>query len=121
MRIAPPALHDTRPYSSEFDPEIRMSDVSSYALGFPRIGARRELKRALEEFWRGAIDHDALVTVAEALRDGHWQQQRAAGLDRLPVGDFSLYDHVLDAAVRFGIVPERAREGATHPLDVYFR
>src|SRR5262245_28276824 len=94
---------------------------AAYALGYPRIGERRELKRALERFWQGTIDHGQLIDEARVLRERHWQQQKDAGLDRLPVGDFALYDLVLDTALRFGIVPARARRDAAHPLDVYFR
>ncbi len=90
-------------------------------LGFPRIGARRELKRALEEHWRGAAAPDALADVARALRRRHWRLQRDAGADLLPCNDFSLYDHVLDAAFLFDAIPERYRALAdAEPLAAYF-
>jgi 5-methyltetrahydropteroyltriglutamate--homocysteine methyltransferase len=77
-------------------------------LGFPRMGAARELKFALERHWRGEDpDATALLDTAATLRARHWQLQVERGIDRVPVGDASLYDHVLDTAVTFGAVPER--------------
>ena len=78
-------------------------------LGFPRIGARRQLKRGLEAHWRGESDEQALLDIAKALRAEHWLLQRDAGLDHVPSNDFSLYDHVLDTAAMVGAVPERYR------------
>ncbi|KRE88809.1 5-methyltetrahydropteroyltriglutamate--homocysteine methyltransferase [Frateuria sp. Soil773] len=90
-------------------------------LGFPRIGRRRELKRALERYWRGEDDADALLATARELRQRHWRLASAAGLDSVPVNDFSLYDHVLDTAVLFDAVPERYRElQRRDPLAGYF-
>lgn len=65
-----------------------------HTLGFPRIGAQRELKFAQEAYWKGEIDAQALFDVAKRLRAKHWEAQKA--LDFVPVGDFSLYDQVLD-------------------------
>ncbi|RMH93096.1 5-methyltetrahydropteroyltriglutamate--homocysteine S-methyltransferase [Lysobacter pythonis] len=90
-------------------------------LGFPRIGARRELKRALEAFWRQDIDADALNATARELRSRHWRLQREAGADIVPCNDFSLYDHVLDTAFLFDAIPERYRALAEgEPLAAYF-
>lgn len=75
-------------------------------LGFPRIGAARELKWALEHAWRDGR-YDELRATAAALRERHWLLQHDRGIDRVPVGDFSLYDHVLDTALAVGVVPER--------------
>jgi 5-methyltetrahydropteroyltriglutamate--homocysteine methyltransferase len=75
-------------------------------LGFPRVGADRELKRALERYWRGDLDRDALQDVARELRSRHWRLQNSAGIDHIPSNDFSLYDHVLDTAWMIGAVPE---------------
>ncbi|MCC2616971.1 5-methyltetrahydropteroyltriglutamate--homocysteine S-methyltransferase [Aestuariibacter halophilus] len=88
-------------------------------LGFPRIGAQRELKFALEDYWQGDLSAEALQSRALELRDTHWQQQR--DLDWLPVGDFSLYDHVLDASALFGNLPIRACAPGVNPLSHYFR
>jgi 5-methyltetrahydropteroyltriglutamate--homocysteine methyltransferase len=79
-------------------------------LGFPRIGAERELKTALEDFWAGRSDADALETTASAVRADNLLAGARVGIDVLPVGDFALYDHVLDAAELFGIRAERHRE-----------
>ena len=90
--------------------------------GFPRIGAERELKWALESYWRGESDEQALQAAARALRERHWRIQAAAGLDYVPVGDFSLYDHVLDHSVMFGAVPPRfGRDADPAALSTYFR
>ncbi|APW63390.1 5-methyltetrahydropteroyltriglutamate--homocysteine methyltransferase [Paludisphaera borealis] len=76
-------------------------------LGFPRMGAQRELKKPLERFWSNRSSGDELETVARRLRADHWKLQRTAGITHVPSNDFSLYDHVLDAAVMFGVVPDR--------------
>jgi len=76
-------------------------------LGFPRIGPDRELKHALEAYWRGELPADELQQTARSLRVGHHARARAAGVDVLPVGDFALYDHVLDVAELVGIVAPR--------------
>ena len=78
-------------------------------LGFPRIGAERELKTALEDFWAGGSDAETLETTASAVRADNLVAGARAGIDVLPVGDFALYDHVLDAAELFGIRAERHR------------
>ncbi|MFN3377593.1 MAG: 5-methyltetrahydropteroyltriglutamate--homocysteine S-methyltransferase, partial [Burkholderiaceae bacterium] len=88
-------------------------------LGFPRIGAHRELKFALEAYWKGESSRDALQTLGAQLRQQHWAQQ--AGLDLVPVGDFSFYDHVLDMSFLLGNLPERVRGFHGDPLDNYFR
>jgi 5-methyltetrahydropteroyltriglutamate--homocysteine methyltransferase len=88
-------------------------------LGFPRIGPRRELKFALEKHWKGALAHTELEVLGAELRRQTWQRQ--AGLDLVPVGDFSFYDNVLDTSFLVGNVPTRARSGQGEPLDAYFR
>ncbi|MGH8454073.1 MAG: 5-methyltetrahydropteroyltriglutamate--homocysteine S-methyltransferase, partial [Nevskiales bacterium] len=94
----------------------------AHNLGFPRIGAQRELKRALEAYWRGEIDQPALLAAGSELRVRHWQLQRRAGLDLVPVNDFSFYDQVLDMSALFGVVPERFQwNGGAVDLDTYFR
>jgi 5-methyltetrahydropteroyltriglutamate--homocysteine methyltransferase len=87
--------------------EIRMAN-----LGFPRMGASRELKFALEAFWRGERTEAELQTTARELRSRHWQLQHDAGIDAIPSNDFSLYDHVLDMLVTLGATPERFGSGA---------
>ncbi|OLF51685.1 5-methyltetrahydropteroyltriglutamate--homocysteine S-methyltransferase [Pseudomonas chlororaphis] len=79
----------------------------AHTLGFPRIGADRELKKALESYWKGDLDQPALEHVGRQLRARHWQLQKDAGIDLLPVGDFAWYDQVLTHSLTFGVVPER--------------
>jgi len=81
--------------------------MKTHTLGFPRIGAHRELKFALERHWRGESQPEVLPQVAQDLRTRHWLAQRHAGLDFATVGDFSLYDVMLDHTVMFGAVPAR--------------
>jgi len=89
--------------------------------GFPRIGRRRELKRALESHWKHELDRDGLIAVARDLRHRHWALAREAGADSVPVNDFSLYDHVLDAAVLVDAIPARYRGlYERDPLAGYF-
>ena len=88
-------------------------------LGFPRIGAKRELKFALEAYWKGEATADQLQAQARQIRLGNWQLQQ--GLARVPVGDFSLYDQVLDMSFALGNLPARVAELEGGELDNYFR
>ena len=88
-------------------------------LGFPRIGAYRELKFAVEAFWKGERSEAGLLSTAAELRKQNWQRQ--AGLDWVPVGDFSLYDQVLDLSVTLGNLPARVQGLEGTELDQYFR
>ncbi|HYQ40156.1 MAG TPA: 5-methyltetrahydropteroyltriglutamate--homocysteine S-methyltransferase, partial [Pseudomonas sp.] len=81
----------------------------AHNLGFPRIGRDRELKKALEAYWQGELDEVGLRAVGRQLRAAHWQAQRDAGIELLPVGDFAWYDQVLGHSLLFGVVPERFR------------
>lgn len=81
--------------------------ISTHTLGFPRMGAQRELKFALERHWRGEIDAAALEAIGRELRVRHWSQQRDAGLDFVTVGDFAYYDHVANHVQMFGCEPSR--------------
>ncbi|WP_027947648.1 5-methyltetrahydropteroyltriglutamate--homocysteine S-methyltransferase [Litchfieldella anticariensis] len=94
----------------------------AHTLGYPRIGADRELKKATEAYWKGEIDQSELEDVGRELRACHWQAQREAGLDLVTVGDFAFYDQVLNVSVLLGAVP--ARFGAVAgdvDLDTSFR
>jgi 5-methyltetrahydropteroyltriglutamate--homocysteine methyltransferase len=93
--------------------------VTTHNLGFPRIGARRELKFALESYWNGQTSRDELAALGAQLRQRHWQQQSA--LDLAPVGDFAFYDQVLDMSFTLGNLPARAAGFHGDPLDNYFR
>ena len=94
----------------------------THTLGFPRMGAHRELKFALEKHWRGEIDRTALEAVGEQLRARHWQAQRDAGLDFVTVGDFAYYDHVANHIQLLGCEPERfGFHGDESELSRYFK
>ena len=88
-------------------------------LGFPRIGAKRELKFALESYWRGESSRDALKALGAELRQRHWTAQQE--LDLVPVGDFAFYDQVLDMSFTLGNLPERVQGFEGDALDNYFR
>lgn len=81
--------------------------IKTHILGFPRIGAARELKFALERHWRGEIDERELEEVGRSLRQRHWAQQQASGLDFVSAGDFAFYDHVANHIQLFGCEPAR--------------
>lgn len=81
--------------------------MKTHVLGFPRIGRNRELKFAQEAYWRGAITARDLAEAADDLKRKHWRIQSDANLSCVAVGDFSLYDHMLDATLMIGAVPER--------------
>jgi 5-methyltetrahydropteroyltriglutamate--homocysteine methyltransferase len=93
--------------------------VTTHNLGYPRIGAKRELKFALEKYWKGASTQGELMALAAQLRARHWASQ--GRLDLVPVGDFSFYDQVLDASFMLGNIPPRARGHGGNLLDDYFR
>lgn len=79
----------------------------AHIAGYPRIGADRELKKAVEGYWQGDFDREGLEGVGRELRARHWEEQRRAGLDLVTVGDFAFYDQVLDLSVTLGAVPGR--------------
>ncbi|MFF8931564.1 5-methyltetrahydropteroyltriglutamate--homocysteine S-methyltransferase [Streptomyces longwoodensis] len=89
--------------------------------GYPRQGQDRELKKAIEGYWKGRVTADTLHATAAELRRTNWRQLTEAGIDEVPTGDFSYYDHVLDTTVMVGAVPARHRKAvAADPLDGYF-
>lgn len=95
--------------------------AKAISLGFPRIGANRELKKITESFWAGKASREDLLTTARTIRQQNWTLQRDAGLDQVPSGDFSFYDQMLDLAWAFDVVPERyVKAGLTDDLDLYF-
>ncbi len=93
--------------------------MKSYILGFPRIGEKRELKFALEKYWRGEIPLSELEATAKELRNRHWQYQKDAGIDCLPVNDFSYYDIMLDTMFLLGAIPSRFQD-ISDKIDRYF-
>ncbi len=93
----------------------------SINLGFPRIGAHRELKKAVESYWKGTIDQEELISRGKALRLTHWNLQKDVGISSIPSNDFSFYDQVLDMICLLGCVPERYNwSGDAIDLDTYF-
>ncbi len=93
--------------------------VTTHNLGFPRIGARRELKFELESYWKGQSSREELQRLGVDLRARHWRQQ--AALTLVPVGDFSFYDQALDMSFTLGNLPARVRGFHGDALDNYFR
>ncbi|HBZ82314.1 MULTISPECIES: 5-methyltetrahydropteroyltriglutamate--homocysteine S-methyltransferase [Brevibacillus] len=95
--------------------------MKSSNLGYPRIGKDREWKKALESFWAGKLEESAFLAQMEQIRQQHLIKQKDKGIEWIPVNDFTYYDHMLDMAVMFGLVPKRfAYDGGPVPLDTYF-
>ncbi len=82
----------------------------THTLGYPRIGSKRELKKACEQYWSGKISKDELTKTAKEIRLHNWHLQNDAGIDLIPSNDFSLYDLVLDMSLTVGAIPERYQE-----------
>jgi 5-methyltetrahydropteroyltriglutamate--homocysteine methyltransferase len=96
--------------------------MQTHNLGYPRIGSKRELKKACEQYWSGKISQEELQQAARVIRAENWQLQKEAGIDLIPVNDFSFYDHVLDMSFLLGVIPKRYQQiaQAKSPLDLYF-
>src|SRR5258708_25413653 len=94
--------------------------IQARNLGFPRMGAKRELKFALERYWAGKSDKAGLEPTAAELRRTHWAVQVESGISVPPSNEFSLYDHVLDTTFMLGAIPDRFRSGDSSSLDTYF-
>ena len=93
--------------------------AKTHNLGFPRIGAQRELKFGVESYWKGQSSLTDLDSLARDLRNRHWQHQQK--LDLVPVGDFAFYDQVLDTSVMVGAIPEiYGWKGGKVSLTTYF-
>jgi len=115
-------IQSADPSHSGHGPKIKRLDfcmTTIHNLGFPRIGAKRELKFALESYWRGETSRDALKALGAELRQRHWAAQQE--LDWVPVGDFAFYDQVLDMSFTLGNLPERVQGFEGDALDNYFR
>lgn len=96
--------------------------ILNHTLGFPRVGLKRELKKAQESYWAGNSTQEELLNVGRELRARHWQQQQQAGVDLVPVGDFAWYDHVLTTSLLLGNVLERHQNAdGSIDLDTLFR
>lgn len=95
--------------------------AQSTLLGFPRIGPKRELKLALESFWKEELSEKELLHIAGTLRSQHHRMQKESGIDYVTSGDFTLYDHVLDMSALFGVIPQRyGWTGGKLDLATYF-
>jgi len=94
-------------------------------LGYPRVGAHRELKKASEQYWAGKTSREELVAVARNIREQNWKLQQEAGIDLIPCNDFSFYDQVLDTSLMLGVIPQRYNAVLTEnqnnkEIDLYF-
>lgn len=90
-------------------------------LGFPRIGDMRQLKKAVESYWKGKSSADELLNTGKEQRSLNWKLQADAGLNHIPSNDFSYYDQVLDMITTLGLIPERYNwDGEQIDLDTYF-
>jgi 5-methyltetrahydropteroyltriglutamate--homocysteine methyltransferase len=94
-------------------------------LGYPRVGAHRELKKASEQYWAGKISRNELFAAARAIREQNWQLQLDAGIDLIPCNDFSFYDLVLDTSLMLGVIPQRynavlTENAKNNEIDLYF-
>jgi 5-methyltetrahydropteroyltriglutamate--homocysteine methyltransferase len=94
--------------------------VSSSVLGFPRIGANREVKKAVEAYWAGKISADELQEAAAKTRKASWTSVKERGVTYVPSGEFTLYDHVLDHSAAFNVIPARYQGQGLSDLDVFF-
>ncbi|SCU89107.1 LAMI_0D12420g1_1 [Lachancea mirantina] len=94
--------------------------VQSSVLGFPRIGANRELKKATEAYWQGKTSAEDLLQVGKQIRAHNWKLQKQAGVDVIASNDFSFYDQVLDLSLLFNVIPDRYAKYQLSPLDTFF-
>jgi 5-methyltetrahydropteroyltriglutamate--homocysteine methyltransferase len=97
-----------------------MTKIRTNILGYPRIGAHRELKRAEEAYWAGKISRQELLDTAAHIRKENWQLQKEAGIDLIPSNDFSFYDQTLDLSLALGVIPERYNSLKDDRLELYF-
>lgn len=101
--------------------DLMQRSFLTHNLGYPRIGAQRELKKAVESYWQGRSSAEELLDAGRALRQSHWLAQRDAGIDVIPSNDFSFYDQMLDLTCLLGNVPERFRQSdGALSLETYF-
>ena len=81
--------------------------TTAHILGYPRIGEFRELKTEVEKYWKASVSQEDLLKVQHAQEQKIWEDQKNLGLDLITVGDYALYDHILDTSVTFSVIPER--------------
>ncbi|GEQ70665.1 hypothetical protein JCM33374_g4344 [Metschnikowia sp. JCM 33374] len=94
--------------------------VQSSVLGFPRIGAQRELKKVTEAYWSKKVSRDDLLAKGKEIRAHNWKLQKDAGVDVIASNDFSFYDQVLDLSLLFNVIPDRYTKFDLEPIDVLF-
>ncbi|CAL4042047.1 5-methyltetrahydropteroyltriglutamate--homocysteine methyltransferase [Buchnera aphidicola (Anoecia corni)] len=94
-----------------------MTTIFTHTLGFPRIGTNRELKKAQEKYWSNKFTKEQLFTEGKKIRINNWKKQAELGIDLIPVGDFSWYDHVLNTTMLLGNIPERFKKDS-HTIDI---
>ena len=98
-----------------------MTLIRTQNLGYPRIGEQRELKKATEAYWKGKLSLDDLLATGKTLRETNWKKQQQAGIDLVPVNDFSYYDQMLDMSCLLGNVPPRFQwQGSQTDIDTMF-
>lgn len=96
------------------------SKLITNVLGYPRIGAQRELKKACEAFWKGSISDTQLEETAKSIRKSNWERQQQAGINLIPSNDFSFYDTTLDLTLALGAIPNRYEHLKNDKLNLYF-
>ena len=94
--------------------------IRTNILGYPRVGANRELKKAEEAYWAGKITRQELLDTAALIRKGNWLLQKESGIDLIPSNDFSFYDQTLDLSLSVGAIPERYDSLRDDKLELYF-
>ncbi|MDD3266605.1 MAG: 5-methyltetrahydropteroyltriglutamate--homocysteine S-methyltransferase [Burkholderiales bacterium] len=92
--------------------------AKTHILGFPRIGAQRELKKSLENYWNHKINQEELLECGRQIRQSNWKIQHDSGLDFVTVGDFSYYDHVLDTSALLGVIPSKYKHDTTTAINL---
>ncbi len=111
-------------YYYYFCTNIKKFNMIAHNLGYPRIGERRELKKAIEGYWAGTITYEELIKVGNNIKSENWQMQQQAGIDLIPSNDFSFYDQILDHTFAFNAIPERFSKlpfsNSKLKLDLYF-
>ncbi|CAA3708464.1 5-methyltetrahydropteroyltriglutamate--homocysteine methyltransferase [Candidatus Portiera aleyrodidarum] len=92
--------------------------IKTHILGFPRIGSNRELKKALESYWKKDIKLKTLEEIGKKIREKNWITQYKAGLSYVSVGDFSFYDHILNMSTMIGLIPKRFKHSKNSMVDI---
>ena len=94
--------------------------MKTAAIGFPRIGEKRELKRVTESYFKNQISKKELISESKKIREKHWKLQSNAGIDFITSNDFSFYDLFLDTTVMLNAIPKEYKDLNLSDLDTYF-